>query len=98
MRCFACHAEIDRASGERIGFRDACDGCGADLHVCRNCGHFDPSAYNQCREPQTESVGDRERANRCEWFRPDPRDGRATAEPRQAARAALERLFGKGKT
>ncbi len=70
MRCFACNAEVSLASGERVGFRDDCSHCGADLHVCRNCAHHDPTAYNECRESSSERVSDRERANRCDYFRP----------------------------
>jgi hypothetical protein len=96
MRCFACAATVILASGERVGFRDDCARCGADLHVCRNCDHYDPGAYNQCREPQAERVGERERANRCDWFRPRSAGEAAGEPPERAARAALEQLFRKG--
>jgi len=94
MRCFACGEAIDLASGERVGFRDSCPTCRTDLHVCRNCLHFDPTAYNECRESNAERVADRERANRCDYFSP----GRALAsgdlsEEREQARDALESLF-----
>jgi hypothetical protein len=62
VQCFVCDASVELASGERVGFRDTCDACGADLHVCRNCAHHDPSAYNECRETSAERVSDRERA------------------------------------
>jgi hypothetical protein len=68
MRCFACHADLALSSAERIGFRDACEHCSADLHACKNCAHHDPSAYNECRESSAERVPDRERANRCDYF------------------------------
>jgi len=94
MHCFSCRREHPLGSGERVGFRDAC-ACGADLHVCRNCAHHDPSAHNECRESSAERVGDRERANRCDWFapRPDPPVGRGSGPP--DPRAALENLFKK---
>lgn len=95
MRCFRCDAAIELASGDRVGFRDDCERCGSDLHVCRNCELFDPGAYNQCREPQAERVGDRERANRCEWFRLGASEGRAGARLEQTARQALDALFRK---
>jgi hypothetical protein len=68
MSCFSCNAAIDLASGERIGFRDTCEKCDADLHVCLGCIHYDSTAYNQCREPNAEWVSDRERGNRCDYF------------------------------
>jgi hypothetical protein len=81
---------------ERIGRRDACLACGADLHCCRNCGLHDPLLHNQCREPQAEVQVDRERGNFCEFFSfraavPGP----AGADPAKPARARLDALFAK---
>jgi hypothetical protein len=95
VRCFACDAQIDLAAGERVGFRDTCDRCGADVHVCRNCVHHDPAAYNECREPQAERVGDRDRANRCDYFTPGAGGGGKLEKERQAARSELDALFKK---
>jgi len=96
MRCFACGASQDLASGERIGVRDCCASCSADLHVCRNCRHHDPSAYNECRESSAERVRDRERANRCDYFAPaEAASGEAVPDGREGARRALDALFGK---
>jgi hypothetical protein len=86
---------VEIASGERVGFRDACPGCGADLHVCRACAHHDPGAYNGCREPGAERVADPDRANRCEWFQPGS-GAEAGADDRRARREGLakaEALF-----
>jgi len=93
MRCFGCGAETALASGERVGFRDTCARCGRDLHACRNCAHHDPSAYNECREPQAERVGDRERANRCDYFSPGARAGGGAGDERARARSGLDALF-----
>ncbi len=94
MRCFACETTIELATGERIGFRETCDRCGADLHVCRNCRHHDPSAYNECRESSAERVSDRERANRCDYF--EPGEGRGGGDGgRSKALGDLESLFKK---
>jgi hypothetical protein len=93
MRCFACSTAVALASGQRVGFRDACEACGADLHVCRNCSHHEPSAYNECREPNAERVGDRERANRCDYFLPGERSSAGSAADR--SKAQLDALFRK---
>jgi hypothetical protein len=93
MRCFGCGAEVALASGERVGFRDTCAGCGRDLHACRNCAHHDPSAYNECREPNAERVGDRERANRCDYFVPGAQAGGRAGDERSRARGGLDALF-----
>jgi hypothetical protein len=93
MRCFKCGRTVVLAAGERVGFRDSCEGCGADLHACRNCAHHDPAAYNECREPNAERVGERERANRCDYFAPGERAAAASAS--QSSKDQLERLFRK---
>ncbi len=95
MRCAACGQEVPLASGERVGFRDECSACRADLHACRQCAHHDPGAYNECREPGTERVADRERANRCDWFTPRADGPPARGDSRATARDALDALFAK---
>lgn len=94
MLCQACQAEVPLASGESIGFREACDRCGADLHVCLNCSHHDITAYNECRESSAERVLDAARANRCEYFRPN-QAGSAAADSGKSAMSDLEKLFQK---
>ncbi len=94
MQCFSCGVAVELSGGERVGFRAACEKCGVDLHVCLNCRHHDPSAYNECRETNAERVGDRDRANRCDYF--SPGDGSGAGGPAQsAAKDALDSLFKK---
>jgi hypothetical protein len=93
VRCFSCGKAVDLATGERVGMRDTCDACRADLHVCRNCMYHDPAAYNECREPNAESVGSRDRANRCDYFAPG--EGKATADAGATSKAQLDALFRK---
>lgn len=94
MVCPACQTEIPLAAGESVGFRDVCDRCRADLHVCLNCEHYDTTAYNECHESSSERILDKDRANRCEYFRPAQRAQEA-AGGRDDALADLERLFKK---
>lgn len=95
MRCLGCNTDVELGSGERIGFRDTCPKCAADLHTCIQCRHHDAAAYNGCREPSAERVSDAERANRCEWF--GPRTHSAGGDPREKAKARsrLDDLFKK---
>lgn len=97
MDCFSCGHAVVLASGDRVGFREACASCGADLHVCMNCRHHDAAAHNECREPGAETVRDRGRANRCEYFAPGAPGGRTpgAGPERDAARRALDALFRK---
>jgi len=94
MRCHACRTPVVLASGESVGYRDACPRCAADLHVCLNCAHHDPSAYNECRESNAERVLDRDRGNRCDYFRPGSRD-QGVPEERKKALDSLDALFKK---
>jgi len=94
MICFSCRKPIELRPGQRIGFRDECDNCGADLHVCRNCEFHDPSAYNECREPNAERELERERANRCEYFAAGSRAS-GVSSPQESAKARLDALFKK---
>lgn len=91
--CTACAA--DAGTRERVGRRDACPRCRADLHACRQCRFYDARAYNACAEPQAERVLDKERGNFCDYFAPAaagaPSDAVPSAPP--SARAELDRLF-----
>jgi len=95
MQCNACGAAIELRSSERIGTRDTCATCSADLHSCVNCGFHDPSAYNECREPNAERVNERSRGNRCDYFSPGEQGGGEAEARRSAAVADLDALFKK---
>ena len=89
--CHRCGRVIDRS--ERIGRRDACLGCGAELRCCRNCRFYDPTYHNQCREPQAERQVEKERANFCEYFSVHATGGVAAAAAGAEARGTLDALF-----
>ena len=95
VACWTCAANA--AERERIGRRDTCTACGADLHSCRGCRFYDAAAYNACAEPQAERVLDKERGNFCDWFAPRTAANATPAARTVAgggdARAELDRLF-----
>jgi len=96
IACWKCGASL-AALALPLGRTERCGACGADLHVCRLCGLYDPRAYQQCREPTVEEVRNKERANFCDHFKPVPgafKGGNPSATD-DAARSALEKLFGK---
>jgi len=95
MGCFSCSAAVELAAGERVGFRDTCEKCDSDLHVCLNCTHYDSSAYNQCREPNAEWVSERERANRCDYFAYGDRSHDSASAEKARAHTTLDDLFKK---
>jgi hypothetical protein len=92
--CVVCGADLGRP--ERVGRRDTCPRCSAELHACRQCRFHDPRADDGCREPQAERVLDPARANFCDYFSFSLADASAPAAgapDATAARAALDRLF-----
>ncbi len=92
--CHRCGRRIE--AGGRVGRSDECPGCGADLHVCRNCAFFDGAACNECRETRAERVVEKDRRNFCDWFRLREGSGPARAEGADLARKKLDDLFRKG--
>lgn len=72
FNCWKCGASIGLPTGARVGNRDTCPKCGSDLHSCRNCDFYDPGKNNQCSEPQAEWVREKEAANYCDYYRPNP--------------------------
>ena len=76
---------------------DECKSCQASLHVCKLCEFHDPTVAKQCREPIAEEVGDKLRANFCDYFQPrlKAHSNRQHSQSEQA-RAQLDSLFGGG--
>jgi hypothetical protein len=88
--CYRCGRTID--ASVRIGRRESCLDCGADLRCCRNCRFYDPAFHNQCREPQAERQVEKERGNFCEYFAPGA-VAVGAAKPGDETRAKLDALF-----
>lgn len=75
--------------------RQECEHCGADQHTCKMCEHYSPSAPNACREDRAEPVTNKERANFCDYFIPNPRAYSAPVNTQaNKAAAKLAELFG----
>ena len=90
--CFSCKKE--NSVSDKVGLREECLHCGADLHVCKNCQFYDVKVYNECRENSADRVQEKERANYCDYF--SPRAGGLGVEDQAAKlRAAAEALFKK---
>ena len=70
MNCYRCGASLADIS---LPFSrlEECPACENYLHVCRMCVYFDPAVPKQCREDDAEEVQEKERANFCEWFKPN---------------------------
>jgi hypothetical protein len=91
---FFCHKCKNELVFEvKMQRRDTCTHCGADLHCCKNCEHWDPGAHNQCKEHVTEYIPDRDAANYCTFF--TFRNGQPADDDAQLkAKAKLSALFG----
>ena len=90
MKCHQCGTESVAPKPE---FRALCEKCGAFMHVCLNCEHYDRQAYHECRASATaEYVGDKEKYNFCEEFRPAG-SGKNASEPKKS-RKDIEKMFG----
>ena len=89
--CYRCNAPLVFPEG-RVGRRDECPQCHSDAHVCKNCRHYDPKSYNECREPQADRVVDKEKSNFCDYFSLG-RSGQAEAKSRDEALKKLDDLF-----
>lgn len=91
--CGHCGERLD-IIGNQVGRRDTCPACGAELHACIHCRHYDLSAVKECKEPLAEVPPDKESANFCELFQIG--DGGTFAKTEHDAQiAAAEALFKK---
>jgi len=96
---FACRACGEkRRDLEEIHADTKCAKCGAPLHACRQCAHFDTAARFECTQPIPERIASKNAANTCGFYSParsfDLTGSRATGTP-DDARAAFDRLFKK---
>jgi hypothetical protein len=89
--CAFCGKDI---GGEgRVERTDTCPHCHRDLYCCIQCEFYDEYAHNKCREPESEWVSDRQKANFCDFYR---FRGKVKSDPDRSkeAKKKLEELFG----
>lgn len=77
-----------------VGRSEYCRACRAEIHVCRMCRFYDTSKARHCAEPVAEPVHDKERANFCGYYVPAVGRYRPAPVGADAARSALDALFG----
>lgn len=89
--CWSCQKSVEANNFARL---DSCSHCGRDTHVCKNCLHYDRSAYNECRESSADRVVDKEKSNYCDFFKPKGTSAAGVGfDPAAKAKAAAEALF-----
>jgi hypothetical protein len=106
-RCYNCATQLPNGTA----FTGNCPKCGAALHCCKQCAHFEPSTRFQCLKPIPIRIPAKDKANECTLFEPrvtvardaspsahppSPVNGNGTA-PRSSgdARSAFDALFKK---
>jgi hypothetical protein len=98
LQCWNCGESLDELP-RPITRHMNCPACSEDLHCCRLCRHYAPSAahYGACDEERAEPPVYKESANFCDYFRPATAAFREQhAAKRDAAQANLDALFGEG--
>ena len=92
VKCTSCGAKAPAS----ITFDSSCTKCNAELHSCRQCTYFDPSARFQCSKPITARIVNKNARNICELFTPRTVVERETSSgPPTDARQAFAKLFKK---
>lgn len=91
-QCYRC-GTVWKADRAQPRTREYCESCGAYLHTCLNCSHFDREVSSACKLRGTAYVGPRESPNYCEEFRMFDPVVVACEERKDRARATWERLF-----
>ncbi len=92
LTCWKCGADL-KDLPQPLGRRAECPVCGAELHVCRQCRHYDTGKAKQCRELAADEIQDKTRANFCEWFQAGAGSHRQS-DGKEKDRSALDALFG----
>lgn len=92
VKCAACGAKAP----SNITYETSCTNCRAELHTCRQCNYFDPSARFECSKPVTVKIVNKNARNQCELFAPRAVVERQTSSGApNDARAAFAKLFKK---
>lgn len=69
MNCHRCHKDTGLEAAAAVFRTTECPHCMADMRCCLMCEFYDPSSYNNCREPQADRVADKDKSNFCGFFR-----------------------------
>jgi hypothetical protein len=65
-RCYNCSTTLPPGTA----FDAPCPKCGAQLHCCKQCAHFEPSTRFQCTKPIPARIPIKDQANTCGLFSP----------------------------
>ncbi len=92
--CWNCGASLDDIP-RPISRHATCSHCFNELHCCRLCKHYDPKRTMQCFEDRADPPLQKENANFCDFFAPQPMAYESKSTTRSdSARSKLDELFG----
>ena len=89
--CWSCGTTTDFM--RKFGRTEECPSCYADLSCCKNCKFYDEMVSGKCTETQAEYVGNKEKANFCDYFKPGAGAKVQEQKSSDEALAALNSLF-----
>jgi hypothetical protein len=92
--CGKCGRRLDIIANQ-VGRRDLCPHCGAELHACVHCRHYDETVAKECKEPFAEVPLDKEGANFCDLYQLGDGADRGGSASKAALLSAAEALFQK---
>lgn len=95
VKCANCGTVVSTRLSE-ITPSSQCPKCSADLHSCKNCAYFDPSARFECSQPIQVRVSPKDRRADCEFFEIRSSVEKITTSSQTnpaEARSAFENLF-----
>jgi ribosomal protein S27E len=94
VRCSRCGNELTVAQAHSA--TGQCGKCGADLHACAQCTHFDPGSRFECMQAILARVSPKDARNTCELFEPRTtmeRETRSATSGPTSAKKAFDDLF-----
>jgi hypothetical protein len=92
VRCARCGNELTVAAAWTA--ESTCPRCGADLHACAQCAHFDSSAPFECQQPVPARITPKDARNACTFYEPRTTVERETKSVAPtSARKAFDDLF-----
>jgi hypothetical protein len=92
VRCARCGCELTAATAWSPD--GTCTKCGADLHTCAQCIHFDTGATFECQQAVPVRISPKDAKNLCTLYEPRTtveRETKTTAPT--SARSAFDDLF-----
>jgi predicted RNA-binding Zn-ribbon protein involved in translation (DUF1610 family) len=94
VRCAGCGVILPAESD----YSKQCPNCGFELHSCKQCNSFEPSAVFECSRPIEERIAKKDARNECALYMPRVTVERETSLASSKAddpRKAFDNLFKK---